>query len=50
MELVRSVNEVAYGFAPGDFPPIDPLPGTDCYLARLDGETVGVAAHLGSRG
>jgi GNAT superfamily N-acetyltransferase len=42
MEVVRSINEVAYGYAPGDFPPIDPLPGTDCYLARFDGETVGV--------
>ncbi len=41
MEALRSINEVAYGYSPGDFPPIDPLPGTDCYLARLDGETVG---------
>lgn len=41
MELVRQINEVAYGYAPGDFPPIDPLPDSELYLADLDGEAVG---------
>jgi GNAT superfamily N-acetyltransferase len=41
MELVRHINEVAYGYAPGDFPPIDPLPDSAVYLADLDGKTVG---------
>jgi GNAT superfamily N-acetyltransferase len=41
MELLRLINETAYGFTPGDFPPIKPLPDTEAYLASLDGETVG---------
>jgi GNAT superfamily N-acetyltransferase len=40
MELIRRINETAYGFPDGDFPPMDPLPGTTAYLAALDGETV----------
>jgi GNAT superfamily N-acetyltransferase len=41
MEECRRINEVAYGYPPGDFPPIDPMPGTDVYLAYLDGKSVG---------
>jgi len=41
MELVRVINETAYGFPPGDFPPMKRMPGTEMYLASLDGETVG---------
>jgi GNAT superfamily N-acetyltransferase len=41
MEALRSINETAYGYAPGDFPPMSPMPGTMLYLAALDGETVG---------
>ena len=41
MELLRQINEVAYGYAPGDFPPIEPLPDTETYLASLGGTTVG---------
>jgi GNAT superfamily N-acetyltransferase len=41
MEVIRRINETAYGYPPGDFPPIDPMPDTDLYLADLDGETVG---------
>jgi GNAT superfamily N-acetyltransferase len=41
MELVRLINETAYGFTPGDFPTIKPMPDTAVYLASLDGETVG---------
>ena len=40
MELLRQINETAYGYPPGDFPPIAPMPGTEVYLASLDGETV----------
>jgi GNAT superfamily N-acetyltransferase len=43
MELVRWINEVAYGYAPGDFPPIAPMPDTQVYLADLGGETVSTA-------
>lgn len=43
MERLRVINEVAYGYPPGDFPPIDPLPDSEAYLADLDGETVGTA-------
>ena len=49
MELLRAINETAYGYPPGDFPPIAPMPGTEAYLASLDGETVGVALALGPR-
>lgn len=41
MELIRVINETAYGFLAGDFPPMEPLPDTAAYLASLDGETVG---------
>ena len=41
MELLRQINETAYGYPPGDFPPIAPMPGTEVYLASIDGETVG---------
>ena len=41
MELIRLINETAYGFTPGEFPPIKRLPDTEAYLASLDGETVG---------
>lgn len=41
MELIRVINETAYGFPVGDFPPMNPLPDTEAYLASLDGETVG---------
>jgi ribosomal-protein-alanine N-acetyltransferase len=41
MELIRVINETAYGFPAGDFPPMNPLPDTEAYLASLDGETVG---------
>jgi GNAT superfamily N-acetyltransferase len=40
MEPVRWINEVAYGYSPGDFPPMTPMPGTEVYLASLEGETV----------
>lgn len=41
IEAVRRINEVAYGYPPGDFPTMKEMPGTDAYLADLDGETVG---------
>ena len=40
MEALRQINETAYGYPPGDFPPMAAMPGTECYLASLDGETV----------
>lgn len=41
---VSRINEIAYGFPPGDFPVIggDP-PGLWTYIGRLDGEAVGCA-------
>ena len=44
LELVRRINETAYGYPPGDFPPMDRLPDTRLWLAALDGETVGTTA------
>ena len=41
MELVRLINETAYGVPPGDFPPMKPLPDTEAFLASLDGDAVG---------
>jgi GNAT superfamily N-acetyltransferase len=41
MELIRWINEVAYGYPPGDFPPMAEIPDTEVYLADLDGQTVG---------
>ena len=35
------INETAYGYPPGDFPAIAPMPGTEAYLGSIDGETVG---------
>jgi GNAT superfamily N-acetyltransferase len=40
-EACRSINEAAYGYPSGDFPPMKPMPETEIYLADLDGETVG---------
>ncbi len=40
MEKVRRINEIAYGYPAGDFPPMSPMPDTEAYLADLDGETV----------
>jgi GNAT superfamily N-acetyltransferase len=42
-EACRSINEIAYGYPEGDFPPMKPMPETEIYLADLDGETVGTA-------
>ena len=41
MERIRQINETAYGYPAGDFPPMSPMPDTEAYLADLDGETVG---------
>jgi GNAT superfamily N-acetyltransferase len=41
MPLVLEINEIAYGYAAGDFPPMDPLPGMQLYQGHLDGEVVG---------
>jgi GNAT superfamily N-acetyltransferase len=40
-EACRAINETAYGYPAGDFPPMKPIPGTEIYLAELDRETVG---------
>ena len=40
-EACRSINETAYGYPEGDFPPMKPMPDTEIYLADLDGKTVG---------
>ncbi|HEX3294711.1 MAG TPA: GNAT family N-acetyltransferase [Solirubrobacterales bacterium] len=40
-EACRSINEIAYGYPEGDFPPMKPMPETEIYLADLNGETVG---------
>jgi GNAT superfamily N-acetyltransferase len=43
-ELVSSINEVAYGFAPGEFPVMrGDLSALRTYLGAIDGETVGCA-------
>jgi ribosomal protein S18 acetylase RimI-like enzyme len=43
-ELVSMLNEIAYGFAPGDFPPIEgEHPTLRTYFGVLEGETVGCA-------
>jgi ribosomal protein S18 acetylase RimI-like enzyme len=40
-ELLSSINEVAYGFAPGEFPVMQRVPDTlRTYLGSIDGETV----------
>jgi GNAT superfamily N-acetyltransferase len=50
-ELVSSLNEVAYGFPPGDFPVMrGDLSALRTYLGKVDGETVacaGAFAHGG---
>lgn len=43
MELIRVINETAYGYAAGDFPPMEQMPDTAVYLASLNGETIGTA-------
>ena len=42
-EACRAINEIAYGYPEGDFPPMKPMPETEIYLADLDGETVATA-------
>lgn len=43
-ELVSSINEVAYGFAPGEFPVLrGDLGALRTYLGSIDGETVACA-------
>jgi ribosomal protein S18 acetylase RimI-like enzyme len=43
-ELVSKLNEIAYGYPPGDFPPIrGEQPDIRMYFAALDGATVGCA-------
>jgi ribosomal protein S18 acetylase RimI-like enzyme len=43
-ELVSSLNEVAYGFAPGEFPVMQgEIPALRTYLGSIDGETVACA-------
>ena len=43
-ELVSSINEVAYGFAPGEFPVMQgDLSALRTYLGSIDGETVACA-------
>jgi GNAT superfamily N-acetyltransferase len=43
-ELVSSLNEVAYGFAPGEFPVMQgELPALRTYLGAIGGETVACA-------
>jgi GNAT superfamily N-acetyltransferase len=43
-ELVSSINEVAYGFAPGEFPVMrGDLSALRTYLGSIDGETVACA-------
>ena len=45
MPEVARLNEIAYGWAPGEFGAVadTPIPGTYAYFASLDGETVGTA-------
>jgi GNAT superfamily N-acetyltransferase len=43
-ELVSMLNEIAYGYAPGDFPPIEgEQPNMRTYFGGVDGETLGCA-------
>jgi GNAT superfamily N-acetyltransferase len=43
-ELVSKLNEVAYGFAPGEFPPIQgDQPSLRTYFGAVEGETLGCA-------
>jgi ribosomal protein S18 acetylase RimI-like enzyme len=46
-ELQARINEVAYGFPPGEFPPLEgDTPGLRTYFGSIDRETVGTAAAL----
>ncbi len=50
-ELVSSINEVAYGFAPGEFPVMrGDLSGLRTYLGWIDGETVACAGAFANGG
>jgi GNAT superfamily N-acetyltransferase len=50
-ELVAQINEVAYGFPPGDFPPLTgETPQLRTYLGSIDGETVGCAGAFAHGG
>ena len=40
-EACRRINEIAYGYPAGDFPPMKPMPETEIYLGDLNGDTVG---------
>ena len=44
MEALVRINQVAYGYAPGDMPPMSPMADTQVFLADLVGETVGTTA------
>jgi GNAT superfamily N-acetyltransferase len=46
LETSRLINETAYGYPPGDFPPMEPLPDTELFLAELVGETIGTTLVL----
>jgi ribosomal protein S18 acetylase RimI-like enzyme len=41
MEALVRINQVAYGYAPGDMPPMSPMADSKVFLAALGGETVG---------
>jgi GNAT superfamily N-acetyltransferase len=46
-ELVARINEVAYGFPPGDFPPFTgEIPELRTYFGSIGGKTVGCAGAL----
>jgi GNAT superfamily N-acetyltransferase len=50
-ELISSLNEVAYGFAPGEFPVMwGVLAGLRIYLGSIDGETVACAGAFANGG
>jgi GNAT superfamily N-acetyltransferase len=50
-ELVSSINEVAYGFAPGEFPVMrGDLSGLRAYLGSIAGETVACAGAFANGG
>ena len=41
METLGRINEIAYGYPEGDMPMLEPMPGTEVFLADLEGEPVG---------